>query len=380
MKTICTGKEFRIYSDHLKVYDMLPTGSYIVRFNPMQGFYLEEYADIEICENKIYGVHTAKVEKCLKAFVKSNRNFGVILSGAKGIGKTLFAKLLSRTAIERGYPLIVIDKFVPGIVSFIEEIEQEVVVLFDEFDKTFGSIRAGDNEASPQATLLTLFDGVSVGKKLFIVTCNKLQNLNDYLINRPGRFHYHFRFECPDGDEVKEYLQDKINEEYWSEIQKVVVFSRKVNLNYDCLRAIALELQNGTTFDEAIKDLNIVNLEAMPYRLILSFTDGSKMTNRCININMFCETEDKIFCCVHDDSGKASVGIEFCPLDAEYDILKGGSVIRGEKISISYDDDRFSDDGFSNNGFSDNRKTLKTLVPDYLIISRIGERNIHYTV
>jgi len=370
MKAISTGKEFRIYSDHLKVYDVLPAGSYIVRFNPMQGFYLEEYTDIEIRENKIYGVHTAKANKCLKAFVKSNRNFGVILSGAKGIGKSLFAKLLSRTAIERGYPLIVVDKFIPGIASFIEEIEQEVVVLFDEFDKTFGSIRVGDNEASPQSTLLTLFDGVSVGKKLFIVTCNELHNLNDYLINRPGRFHYHFRFEYPDGREVKEYLQDKINEEYWPEIQKVVAFSKKVNLNYDCLRAIAFEIQNGTTFEEAIKDLNIVNLEATPYRITLSFTDGSKMTNRCVHMNMFCETEDKIFCWMSDSSGKTPIGVEFYPSDAEYDVRKGCSVIRGEKTSLSYD----------SNEFGDNGEVLKTLVPDYLMISRIGERNIHYAV
>ena len=35
-------------------------------------------------------------------------------------------------------------------------------------------------------------------------------------------------------------------------------FSRKIDLNYDCLRAIAFELNTGISFKEAILDLNIV--------------------------------------------------------------------------------------------------------------------------
>ena len=48
MKAVNTGNTFRIYSNHLKVYDNLPEGSYVVRFQEMQGFFLEAYSDIEI--------------------------------------------------------------------------------------------------------------------------------------------------------------------------------------------------------------------------------------------------------------------------------------------------------------------------------------------
>lgn len=51
--------------------------------------------------------------------------------------------------MEMGIPLIVVDKFIPGIASYIESIDQEVMVLFDEFDKTFGEVEAADGEASP---------------------------------------------------------------------------------------------------------------------------------------------------------------------------------------------------------------------------------------
>lgn len=43
-------------------------------------------------------------------------------------------------------------------------------ILFDEFDKTFQS----NDDQDDQAALLSLFDGTAGGKKLFLVTCNKL--------------------------------------------------------------------------------------------------------------------------------------------------------------------------------------------------------------
>lgn len=81
-----------------------------------------------------------------------------------------------------------------------------------------------------------------MGKKLFLITCNEIRKLNDYLINRLSRFHYHFRFNYPSYKEIREYLHDKLEERYYGKIEGVVAFSRKVNLNYDCLRTIAYEI------------------------------------------------------------------------------------------------------------------------------------------
>ena len=57
MKAISTGNVYRIYDDTLKTYDKLPAQPYVVRFAMQTGFYLERYADIEVTESKIYGVH-----------------------------------------------------------------------------------------------------------------------------------------------------------------------------------------------------------------------------------------------------------------------------------------------------------------------------------
>lgn len=259
MKVIEAGGNLSIYTgERIKTYDKIPTGIYKVRFSKMQGFWLEESDDLKINEDKIYGIHEKKVDKVLNSFLLFNKNLGVILSGNKGIGKSLFAKMLGIKVVEKGYPLIIVNEYYPGITEFISSIDQEVALLFDEFEKTF----AETDTCNPQHELLTLLDGLENGKKLFIVTCNDLYKMDDCMLNRPGRFHYHFRFEYPNAYEIREYLEDKLDEKYYKEIENVIKFSYRVSLNYDCLRAIAFELNSGETFRDAIRDLNIIDFRA----------------------------------------------------------------------------------------------------------------------
>lgn len=340
MRVISTGNTYEIFDDTLRTYEQLPSKSYIVRFSKFKGFFLEKYNDIEIKEDKIYGVQNEKVTKVLNAFEKTTRSLGVILSGDKGIGKSLFSKLLSVEAINRGIPLIIVNQFIPGIASYIESIDQEVMVLFDEFDKTFGSIRAGDGEESPQTSLLTLFDGISNGKKLFVITCNDLTKLSDYFINRPGRFHYHFRFKYPTSNEVKDYLEDKLDEQYYGEIDSIVQFARKINLNYDCLRAIAFEVNNGSTFREAISDLNIINFgRRMKYDITLYYKNGIKaMADKNVKIDMFSDSNQSFW--LYDSTqGVYYVKVIFNISDAEYDDEEKEYYVSPDHLRIIYNND-----------------------------------------
>ena len=111
------------------------------------------------------------------------------------------------------------------------------------------------------------------------MTCNELYKLNQYIVNRPGRFHYHFRFDYPTAEDIREYLKDKLESRYHEEINKVVEFSRKVSLNYDCLRAIAFELNTGLSFKDAIQDLNIMVTEDEEYIVYLYFDNGRSLHN-----------------------------------------------------------------------------------------------------
>lgn len=136
MQIVNTGSIYRIYDNSVQTSDKLPAQCYQVDFNPQAGFYLTKYDDIKISE-KIYGVHLQKVQKVLNSFKIVNRNLGVILSGDKGIGKSLFAKLLAEEGIKEGYPLIIVNCYYPGIADFLTSIQQEVVFFLMNLIKLF---------------------------------------------------------------------------------------------------------------------------------------------------------------------------------------------------------------------------------------------------
>ena len=209
MRVIRIGGKYSIANGEVETYDLLPVQTYVAMYNDREGFYLTEHPNIEVQE-KVYGVHEGKVRKVIGSFENFERSLGIILSGDKGIGKSIFAKMLCQQAIGKGYPVIIVDEAYKGIARFIESIEQKCVVLFDEFDKTFKSNKEDDE----QAKLLSLFDGTAGGKKMYIVTCNELRGLNNYIVNRPGRFHYHYRLEYTNTNDIQKYLKKKHKKNY----------------------------------------------------------------------------------------------------------------------------------------------------------------------
>lgn len=277
MHIVESGKRYRIFNNAITTYDQLPPKTYRVDYDPeTKIFSLLEAHDFEIPETKIYGQHLDKVKKVLNSMDKMNRNLGVILSRDKGIGKSLFSKCLGLKARKKGIPVILVNEYHEGIANFLEEIEQTVMILFDEYDKTFD-----EKKHNCQAEMLSLFDGVSAGKKLFVITCNEIQSLSQYLINRPGRFHYHFRFLYPTADEIRDYMEDKLDKQYYDEIENVIAFSVRMNLNYDCLRSIAFELNNGLKFQEAINDLNIIRISQYKnIKIIVEFENQATLSGK----------------------------------------------------------------------------------------------------
>ena len=334
MKAISIGSRYEIYDDTLKAYDGLPAQTYTVCFSQMTVFFLKVRPDLVVKE-PVYGVHPEKAEKVLRSFKVFQRNLGVILSGDKGIGKSLFARLLSAKAVEAGYPVIIVDQAFPGIASYIESIEQEVVFLFD---------------------------GTSQGKKLFIITCNSLHGLNDYMVNRPGRFHYHFRFGYPTGEEIRQYLTDKLDGQYQNEIEKVIRFSNKVSLNYDCLRSIAFELRSGESFEAAIQDLNIINTHDEQYNLTLYLKDGGIVSAENQRLDLFSRDTKCVY--MRDMKGRYAVEVEFDISESIYDPSRNSTVLPGEAI-IVHDD-------------PEDNAEKQDYVPDYMTITRAVGRNIHY--
>ena len=66
--------------------------------------------------------------------------------------------------------------------------------------------------------------------------------------------------------------------------------SWKLPLNYDCLQAIATELNEGETLASALEDLNIINSEEFEKELTIKFKDGSSDVLKK-RVDMFSDDE-----------------------------------------------------------------------------------------
>ena len=161
-------------------HEELPPATYIIKWDKQREIYYLEQVVNFVLPDKIYGDTPQHADRILQTFLARPLSTGVLLSGVKGSGKTLLAKKTSVEGLLHKIPTLIVNQDFHGEAfnAFIQSLEHETIILFDEFEKTY--------EHEAQQKVLTLFDGTFPSKKLFIVTTNKSYNLSNYLLNRPG--------------------------------------------------------------------------------------------------------------------------------------------------------------------------------------------------
>ncbi|MFI6031570.1 AAA family ATPase [Amycolatopsis magusensis] len=254
---VASGGQFRLYGSSVQTFDTLPVATYAIDFDKMAGYSLRQVAALSPGGETVYGTHEQRVDRIVRAYKDMDRSLGVILSGDKGMGKSLMLRMLAEQAREQlELPTILVQHSTPGLASFLDDLGAAVLV-FDEFEKVFGN--SGEDEAQNQ--FLSLFDGISTTKRLYVVSVNHLNRVSEFMLNRPGRFHYHMRFAYPEPETVATYLRDQVPGIAEAQVNEVVEFSRKYDLNFDHLRSIAFELRRQEPFAEVIGDINIKRAE-----------------------------------------------------------------------------------------------------------------------
>lgn len=287
MKVINFGDNtYRIFGDDLKVEGKLPAGTYDVLFSEMSGYSLIKRADFETT-TKVYGPHKELVNQMITRYEQFNSNFGVILGGRKGTGKTMTARLLSEAFKAKDIPTIIISKATPGLPDFIQSIEQEVFILFDEFEKVFP--KGSPDTKDLQSPFLPVFDGLSNTKHFYMVTINDYNKLNDYFLGRTGRFYYNITFDAIGKDEITEILTDKLDKSLKLDINRLSFILSIIDVNYDQLMSIIKELNLGSSIDYIFKYLNLDlsnTLTNMTYDVKIFFKNGDIAEEQNLYVNI----------------------------------------------------------------------------------------------
>ena len=186
-------------------YNLIPGKVYNLNYDRYKEYsYIEEDGNLEL-PNKIYSEDTFFIKRILDSFNTDISNIGVLLSGLKGSGKSLTAKLAARKS---NLPILVVSSSFPSskLKDIFTAFKTPVCVIFDEIDK---NERYWDTEQ-----MLNFLDGIqSTAKKLVIMTCNETCDLSEYILDRCSRIKYFKKYDGLDSSIIKELVSDILGKE-----------------------------------------------------------------------------------------------------------------------------------------------------------------------
>ena len=278
-KYVVSGGTVRVVSeDNLCVEDKLPAGVYSPS-KTMTGFVLEKRDKFKLPKSMFGNVkkHGARI---INTFNDRPRGLGVLLTGIKGSGKSLLGKYVSLELMKKEIPTIVLpfSNIDMETCDFIATICSPCVIFIDEVDKV-------DCEA--HNFLLSLMDGTSSSKKMFILTANDMYRISHWLLNRPGRIFYHIKHNNLSHEEIQECCEKHLKNK--SFIPDVFSTKKEVqDFSFDFLLSL---IEESNRYNESpLKFIDIFNASSEEYSYYTAeLTRGGrtiKIAERTIHLNV----------------------------------------------------------------------------------------------
>lgn len=152
------------------------------------------------------------IKRVLHSYNHDTKNTtGILLTGDKGSGKTVTAKVIAEKA---NLPIVVIhsETLLTELNDFFKSFDDPVCILFDEVDKNFET-----------RDLLTFLDGIQkTAKKLVVMTANDSNRVDEFLKNRCSRVRYYRNYSIM--EDAKEYAEMIAKDRGLENIDEVVKF------------------------------------------------------------------------------------------------------------------------------------------------------------
>jgi len=210
------------------------------------------FGDLDKIVNRTWNTYT-EIKK------RGRKSFAIGAVGYKGMGKTDFMAILANKAIDNGMIVVMVTEIKASIelVKYLSSLDNVFLVL-DEFGKNFNW--------NLQEKMLTMFNNLEGRNRFMAITENRLNDISDLFLDRPGRIHYLLEFETTDNETIKEYcIHHNISEKLTEEI--LLSASKIANFSFDFLKGIEIEhsIYPDDTLEEMLKYLNLKKLQNNRY-------------------------------------------------------------------------------------------------------------------
>lgn len=274
VKKVWNDEGNRLYlSFPSKEFDHLDNGAiYTVGVDEFGRFYLTKKSEGYKFDYKLYGLESKFINRVLKTYNKTQGNLGILLNGIKGTGKTVSSKLI---ASEINQPIILIDRKLDGVHTFLNTITQDITIFIDEYEKVYGD----------SAQMLTIMDGAlnSTFRRMFLMTTNDLY-VDRNLIERPSRVRYLKMFGNLKPEVVEEVIDDIL--EYPDLKKECISFiSSLETITIDIVKALINEVNIHEEGPSAFED--VFNVKKIKGSYNVKLVEDGKLSELAKNVKVY---------------------------------------------------------------------------------------------